>query len=174
MTNQELKRIINEIEKKERLTLGEIAEKAHVDRSNLSTFINLNETKPVSKKMYSRFQLAFATYFNVSNKPNTDQANTYILPADGIRVTLQDYIDNLKKQNQFLQELAAKKIPDADDLKQIQNTNKEEILSALSALNSNLRDSVSSALVELNKVAGERSEEIPLGKSKKNLPKKAL
>jgi predicted transcriptional regulator len=63
MTNRELRKVLNDIERKEGMTLQEIAATAGVNRSNLSTFINSTEVKKVGKRMAAKFELAFERYF---------------------------------------------------------------------------------------------------------------
>lgn len=68
MTNHELRNIINQIRKQEKVKLGEIAARAGKDRSNLSSLINLKTTKEVTKTMEDDLRMAFPDYFKTDNK----------------------------------------------------------------------------------------------------------
>lgn len=71
MNNRELKDIIEEIEEKEPLTLQEIAARAKVNRSHLSTLKNMEEIKDVSDRLVAKIKKQFPTYF--SDKPTNQQ-----------------------------------------------------------------------------------------------------
>lgn len=77
MNNRELKYIIEEIEEKEPLTLQEIAAKAKVNRSHLSTLKNMEEVKDVSDRLVAKIKKQFPAYF--STKP-TNQQNQQTIP----------------------------------------------------------------------------------------------
>lgn len=68
MNNRELKDIIEEIQENEELGLNAIAEKAKIDRSYLSTFINAEEVKTVTDKMLSKFKRNFPEYFHAKQQ----------------------------------------------------------------------------------------------------------
>lgn len=64
MYNRELKKIIEEIQRKEGLDLTAIAEKVSINRSYLSSFINSSTLKPVTPAYMGKFTKHFPTYFH--------------------------------------------------------------------------------------------------------------
>lgn len=70
MTNGELLNIIEQMGKNGGPTIGEIAANAGLNRSYLSTFINLDKSKPVTKVMLRKLRNAYPAYFGETNKSN--------------------------------------------------------------------------------------------------------
>ena len=82
MLNTELLKIIEKIKQREELSLTEIAAKTVVDRANLSTLINMEEERVVSKGMLRKFKAVFPSYFEESNKDNKDKTENATLDND--------------------------------------------------------------------------------------------
>lgn len=74
MYNRELKKIIEEIQRKEGLDLTAIAEKVSINRSYLSSFINSSTLKPVTPAYMGKFTKHFPTYFHPTK--STEQKPT--------------------------------------------------------------------------------------------------
>ena len=70
MTNHELLDIIEEIKESERTDLKGIAKKCGVDRSYLSTLVNLEEVKGLRPALLRKFGKAYPSFFGITKKPN--------------------------------------------------------------------------------------------------------
>lgn len=75
MTNRQLLNIIEEMGKNGGPKIGEIAAKAGLNRSHLSTFINLEEEKQVTNAMLRKLKKAYPKQFPETNKSNDGAAN---------------------------------------------------------------------------------------------------
>lgn len=73
MDNWQLKDIIEEIQKGEGMDLTEIANKAEIDRSYLSSFINSKKKKPATDAYVGKISKHFPAYFKKQHK-TTDQS----------------------------------------------------------------------------------------------------
>ncbi len=71
MNNRELKDIIEQIEENEPMLLQEIAVKANINRSHLSTLMNTEEVKNVSDRLVAKVKKQFPAYFQ--GKPTNQQ-----------------------------------------------------------------------------------------------------
>ncbi len=98
MTNHELKNIIEEIEVKEEMTFQDIAARVVLDRSNLSTFLNKKEAKPVTPKMLNKIKKHFPSYFKAELEKQQIQHFT-------TRDPLLSAINIIKEQNEWLRKL---------------------------------------------------------------------
>jgi hypothetical protein len=74
MNNRELLNIIEEMGLNGGPKIGEIAAKAGLNRSHLSTFINLRQEKQVSPAMLRKLIKAYPKHFPETNKNNTDNS----------------------------------------------------------------------------------------------------
>lgn len=98
MNNHQLKNIIEEIEVNEDLTFQDIAAKAKLDRSNLSTLLNKEEVKPITPKMLSKIKKQFPAYFKTEEKIQQKQQETTSDP-------LVYALNVIKEQNEWLRKL---------------------------------------------------------------------
>jgi len=69
MNTESLKSIINRIKVGEELTLEQIAKKAKVNRSHLSTIINSGDSMDVTGVFIGKLTKAFPQYFDSQQKP---------------------------------------------------------------------------------------------------------
>jgi plasmid maintenance system antidote protein VapI len=106
MDNHHLKKILDEIEEKEDLTLKDIAGKVKVDRSNLSTLVNSKQKMPVTPRMIGKFQKQFPKYFTVGNNETTNQ---HLQQSNDLNAWAMldihpiDYINELREDKKRLQ-----------------------------------------------------------------------
>jgi hypothetical protein len=117
MTNRELQYIIEEIKKKEKTDLQEIARSVGKNRSYLSKLINSEDEREITKALLRDFKEVYPAYFVISNKNNTSAngqtSRNYILDGTSTIYTLSDYINLLRES------------------KDTANADKERILAAL-------------------------------------------
>lgn len=76
MNNKELRDIIESIKGKDHVDIKDIAEKSGVNRSYLSTFINLQEQKSISKGLYKKLAQAYPEYFQ-KNEHKSESKQTH-------------------------------------------------------------------------------------------------
>lgn len=99
MDSLELKNIVEEILEREKLTLGELAEKTGLNRSNLSTLLNNKDGKKVSPRTLRPLAKHFSAYFSDSNNATNNSNKDIILDrlsramADQARANLK-HADN--------------------------------------------------------------------------------
>lgn len=81
MNTKELKQIIKAVEKGEGVKIANIAAKAKVNRSYLSTLINGEEVKAVEESFLGKIAKAYPEYFDNQQKPTDDVALDKVLAS---------------------------------------------------------------------------------------------
>lgn len=112
MTNKELKRIVDKIIEREPTNLTELAAKAEVDRSNLSTQIHAEEMKEMSKHTVNKIRAAYPKYFvQETTVTNTSED----MPFGGLQRTLRDYVEKIERDNEFYQRILESSLVDISE-----------------------------------------------------------
>lgn len=81
-----------------RFPIAELHEKLKIDMGNISNI--LKGKKPVSDNFYTKFIQAYPD--KVSLKPKQKEDENYKLPIGELKITLQDYINLLHRENERL------------------------------------------------------------------------
>lgn len=85
MNNRELQRIIKEIQKTEGEKIANIALKAEVNRSYLSSLINDKATVEVEPAFFGKIAKAYPVYFKNQQKPTDDRIDQILANLTEIR-----------------------------------------------------------------------------------------
>jgi transcriptional regulator with XRE-family HTH domain len=147
MDNIQLRYIIKEIQQKEGVGLAEIAAKAGLDRSYLSSFIHSKVKKLVTEKLLGKLGKAFPIYFNGEQQNTTEPTNHDGTPLSG-SITVNDYKAEIEKR---IAEIEARR-RDAEAMYEDAKEDKKRLLNIIDANLTQLLTNSNKHLAYLEKI----------------------
>jgi hypothetical protein len=135
MTNHSLRQIVEEILRKEAISLVAFAKKADVGRSNLQFKLNAKQQMDISDTTVNKIRKAFPRYFaETSQKNNNEQSAHHTVSAEpgNFQVSGRE-LDLIATIKSMADDSVRRADKHADDLKEI-------ILEQLKAMSSQLRE----------------------------------